>query len=263
VVEFDPGPPPAFASLFASVPDYEPHREDFWIDWGPVFYRGRLDGTARLLCIASDPGATERIAGRTLVGHAGQRVQGFFSKLGLTRSYVCLNAFVYGMLPDHFHRAEAILDAEEQATWRNAVFDLARTPQIQAVVAFGANAQAAARRWPGLEDLPLVEVHHPSFPIERETLEGWHEAVSRLRAVVTPDPDGDATGPNYGEVFVESDYAPIPARDLPFGVPAFLGDDRWRREATPPGRTSVDRPLDDFLHTLVWHSPDGSPGGGP
>jgi hypothetical protein len=259
-VEFDPGPPPAFAALFAAVPDHEPHREDFWIDWGPIFYRGRLDGTARLLCIASDPGATERIAGRTLVGDAGQRVQGFLAKLGLTSSYLCLNALVYGMFPSHFFRAASILAEEEHATWRNAVFDLARTPELQAVVAFGANARVAARGWPGRGDLPLVEVHHPSFPHEDELLEGWRDAVTQLRAIVTPDPDGDATGPNYGDTFAESDYAPIPARDLPFGVPRFLGDDRWRREASPPGRTSVERPFDDLLHTLVWHSPDGSEG---
>jgi hypothetical protein len=262
MVEFDPGPPPAFASLFASVPDHEPHREHFWIDWGPIFYRGRLDGTARLLCIASDPGATERIAGRTLVGDAGQRVQGFLTKLGLTRSYLCLNAFVYGMFPSHFFQADEILAEEDQTAWRNAVFDLAKTPQVQAVVAFGSNARLAAAGWTGRGDLPLVEVHHPSFPDEDVLLEGWRHAVTELRALVTPDPDGDATGPNYGQTFTESEYAPIPSRDLPFGVPAFLGDDRWRREATPPGRTSVERPFDDLLHTLVWHSPDGS-GGGP
>jgi uracil-DNA glycosylase len=34
-----------------------------------------LDRSAKVLCIASDPGPTERIVGRTLVGDAGQRVQ--------------------------------------------------------------------------------------------------------------------------------------------------------------------------------------------
>ena len=60
-----------------------------------MFYRGRLDGSARVLCVASDPGPTERIAGRSLVGNAGQRVQGLLAKLGLTRSYLCLNAWAY------------------------------------------------------------------------------------------------------------------------------------------------------------------------
>ena len=99
--EFDPGPTLDFAEHFAQVPDYAPFKEHFWYDWGPIFYRGRLDGTARVLCIASDPGATERIALRTLVGDAGQRTQGFLAKIGLTRSYLCLNAFPYGLMPSH------------------------------------------------------------------------------------------------------------------------------------------------------------------
>src|SRR5436189_5842689 len=96
--EFDRGPPAQLAQLFDGVPD-PPVKGDFWFDWGPVFYRGRLDGSAKVLCVASDPGPTERIAARSLVGNAGQRVQGLFSKLGLTRSYVCLNAWAYALHP--------------------------------------------------------------------------------------------------------------------------------------------------------------------
>lgn len=261
-MEFDPGPPPAFASVFERVPDYSAHREDFWLDWGPIFYRGRLDGTARLLCIASDPGATERIAGRTLVGDAGQRVQGFLGKLGLTRSYLCLNAFAYGMFPSHFDHAESILAEQAQATWRNELLDLARGASVQAVVAFGANAQTALEGWAGGAGLPSFPVHHPSYPKEEQLLEGWRDAITDLRALVVPDPDGDASGPNYGATVTEADYAPIPSRDLPFGAPSFLGDDGWRRRASSGGRGSVERDPNDFLHSLVWHAPDTS-GMGP
>ena len=62
-----------------------------------------------MLCIASDPGPTERIAGRTLVGDAGQRVQGFLTKLGLTRSYALVNAFAYALLPSRRCRRDPIL----------------------------------------------------------------------------------------------------------------------------------------------------------
>ena len=75
------------AHHFEQLPDIpEALRELFWWDWGPVFYRGRLNGKARFVGIASDPGPTERVVGRTLVGDAGQRVQGFLDKLGLTRA---------------------------------------------------------------------------------------------------------------------------------------------------------------------------------
>ena len=94
MVAFDKGPPAALAQHFADLPDIAPEfRSLFWYDWGPVFYRGRLTGRARFLGIASDPGPTERVVGRTLVGDAGQRVQGFLEKVGLTRSYVLVNAF--------------------------------------------------------------------------------------------------------------------------------------------------------------------------
>jgi uracil-DNA glycosylase len=98
VPAFDRGPSADLADHLAAVPD-PPVKGDFWFNWGPIFYRGRLDGSARVLCVASDPGPTERIAGRTLVGNAGQRVQGFLDKLGLTESYLCVNAWAYALHP--------------------------------------------------------------------------------------------------------------------------------------------------------------------
>ena len=64
---FDPGPPAAIATICGHCPSPSTPNA-FWTAWQPIFYRGRLDGSARLLCIASDPGPTERIAHRTLVG---------------------------------------------------------------------------------------------------------------------------------------------------------------------------------------------------
>ena len=60
----------------------------------------------------------------------------------------------------------------------------------------------------------------------------WHAAIDQLRTAVTPDADGSATGANYGATFAEAEYARIPARDLPFGVPPWLGDDAWGRQCT-------------------------------
>src|SRR6187431_1470441 len=100
MVSFDKGPSVPVAAHFAALPELPPEsRGMFWYDWGPVFYRGRLTGKARLLGIASDPGPTERVVGRTLVGDAGQRVQGFLEKVGLTRSYVLVNAFPVAVHP--------------------------------------------------------------------------------------------------------------------------------------------------------------------
>lgn len=255
MIEFDKGPPQAFAKQFAACPDYGSLKSHFWYDWGPIFYRGRLDGSAKLLCVASDPGATERIAGRTLVGDAGQRVQGFLAKLGLTRSYLCLNAFSYALIPSEATDGDGVLTQPAQLAWRNRLFDRAKRPAMQAVVAFGVQARRAVDLWAGKGALPVFAIPHPSSRDETELLDRWREAVLRLRGLVSPDPDGASSLPNYGASFRESDYAPIPRRDLPFGAPAFLGDDAALRAQTPPRRSGVTRPQPDDRHTLIWVAP--------
>jgi hypothetical protein len=255
VGEHDAGPPQAFNDHFDRLPDYAPFRAHFWFDWGPVLYRGRLDGSARLLCVASDPGPTERIAGRTLVGDAGQRVQGFLAKLGLTRSYLCLNAFAYALYPSHGSSVGAVLRDPGQLAWRNGLFDLARTPSLAAVVAFGRQAREAVELWPGGAGLTVLEVVHPSSRDRARLLNEWRSAIDVLRPLLVPDPDGNSTGPNYGTTFLERDYATIPGRDLPYGVPPWLGDDAWGRGASPRHSNCVNRPDPDDLHTLIWRAP--------
>ncbi|MFM0351586.1 uracil-DNA glycosylase family protein [Paraburkholderia sp. RL17-347-BIC-D] len=255
MIEFDVGPPAAFAQLFAVCPDLGGARKHFWYDWGPIFYRGRLDGSAKVLCVASDPGPTERIAGRTLVGDAGQRVQGFLAKLGITRSYLCLNAFAYALIPSESASGEAVLTEAAQLAWRNILYDLSHGPDLQAIIAFGVQAQQAVNLWPGRSTTPVAQVPHPTSHDEANLLKQWNKAIQHLHSIVTPDADGDATATNYGQQFLESDYAPIPRRDLPFGAPTFLGDDAWARASSPPIRSSVSRPAHDDRHTLVWIAP--------
>ena len=185
--EFDRGPSQAIASICLRCP--RPSKpKAFWTAWGPIFYRGRLDGTARLLGIASDPGPTERIAHRTLVGDAGQRVQGFLAKVGLTRSYLLVNAFPYALHPSWGRSADELLAEPEQKAWRNQFFDAVRPGAVDAIVAFGANAQMALDMWENRPDVPVERVPHPSSRDEDKLLRDWRDAVQRLRQKVTPDP---------------------------------------------------------------------------
>lgn len=257
MVDFDPGPPAALAEHFANVPDYAPADRDlFWYDWGPVFYRGRLDGTARVLGIASDPGPTERVVCRTLVGDAGQRVQGFLRKLGLNRSYVLVNAFPYAVHPSATSQARPLLADHDHRVWRNQLFDAVIGPDLQAIVAFGANAQAALALWDTAPpQVPTFKIPHPSAHDEADLLNKWRAELPNVRAVVTPDPGGDQSEPNYGTTFDESDYGRIPPADLPFGLPSWMGDDSWGRTASPRHNNSVNRPGTDPDHTLVWQAP--------
>ena len=252
--EFDRGPPQAIASICLRCP--RPGKpKAFWTDWEPIFYRGRLDGTARVLCIASDPGPTERIAHRTLVGDAGQRVQGFLTKLGLTRSYLCVNAFPYALHPSFGADADEMLAEPEQLAWRNQFYDAVRPGAVDAVIAFGGNAQKAHDLWAHRPTVPVERIPHPSSRNEQTLLHEWRDAIVRLRELVAPDPDGDASGANYGNSFREADYAAIPRRDLPFGVPTFLGDDSAGRQGHPRHNNAVDRPSPDDGHTLIWKAP--------
>lgn len=256
MVDYDPGPPAAFAAHFAAHPDLGSKKSLFWHTWGPIFYRGRLDGSARLLCIASDPGPTERIACRSLVGDAGQRVQGFLRKLGLTRSYVLVNAHTFALFPSKGAAGESLLRANGALkTWRNQLYDMLLTPSVQAIVAFGGQAQLAVDQWPGRGSTPVFDVPHPSARNAASLARGWREAVPALRALVTPDPDGSTSEANYGAGIKEADYAPIPARDLPWGLPPFIGDDAWGRRARPRHNNCVSRPGSDLKHKLVILSP--------
>src|SRR5262245_56539770 len=96
---FDPGygiePFQTLCTEYPGEDVYPPAR--FRVEWGPIFHRGRLDGSARVLVIGQDPAQHETIVRRILVGEAGRRLQGFLAKLGITRSYVLINTFLYSV----------------------------------------------------------------------------------------------------------------------------------------------------------------------
>ena len=137
-----------------ATPDYLAATGDpsiFWHHFGNVFYRGRLDGTARVLAIASDPGPAECLpfARRTLIGDSGQKTQGFLAKLGLTRSYVLVNAFAVAMHPGAKTKGLAVMQTNQAIkTARHALYDaLLAGGALEAIVAFGDVAHRAYDIW--------------------------------------------------------------------------------------------------------------------
>ena len=125
---FDSGPPSAWASLFAQAPldAYIAHSSGrFRTPFGPVWYRGRLDGTARVLLVGQDPSTDEILAQRIFVGSAGQRVQELLRKLGVTQSYLLLNTFLFSVFGQYDSQLRAIAREPERedtnyncAPWR-------------------------------------------------------------------------------------------------------------------------------------------------
>ena len=170
--DFDPGPGPgpgsALRHLCEDYPGPDVYTEGFRTQWGPIFYRGRLSGEARLLVIGQDPAQHEAVVRRILVGEAGRRVQGFLRKLGFTRSYVMVNTYVYGIYDQRlaFRHADDPGIVAYRHRWLDALF--AAGP-IDVVVAFGAQAHQAWQRYrdamPGSAPAPLYEhVMHPTAP---------------------------------------------------------------------------------------------------
>src|SRR5690349_12733127 len=101
---FDPGCyQEPFVTLVEQYPEADVYPPDqFRVEWGPIFHRGRLDGSARVVVIGQDPAQHETVVRRILVGEAGRRLQGFLAKLGILKSYVLINTFlysVYGSVP--------------------------------------------------------------------------------------------------------------------------------------------------------------------
>lgn len=66
--DFDPGPVgEPFASLVQGYPGPDVYpANSFRVEWGPIFHRGRLDGSARLLVIGQDPAESESVVRRIL-----------------------------------------------------------------------------------------------------------------------------------------------------------------------------------------------------
>jgi uracil-DNA glycosylase len=258
--EFEIGYPRGFASLLRTYPGPEVYPPgDFRVEWGPIFHRGRLDGSARVLVIGQDPAAHETILRRILVGEAGQRVQGALAKLGIAQSYVMVNTFlysVYGQGGGERHKDDAQI-----ITYRHKWLDkLARTNDLQAIVALGGLADDAHTKWRATTagqacTAAYAHVTHPTWPESQRTkpkaqaieelLANWNEELAPLHPAVTPDVPTPAFVP-YGSSFVDGDLAGIPERDVPPGTPAWMRSlDAWamRRaigEAEGPTATPAD-----------------------
>ena len=152
-------------------------------------------------------------------------------------------------------------------TARHALYDaLLAGGSLQAIVAFGDVAHTAYDLWaaanPAVTHVPVLKLAHPAA-VDRTgsgndaALKGWHQAVATLRGIVTADPDGDPTVPNFGAYFTEVDYARIPRWDFPRVTPAYVGDDSWGRSATPRHNNCCDRPSPDDGVSLVLTPPAG------
>ncbi len=251
LIDFDPGPvAEPFASLVRDYPGEDVYSPlSFRTEWGPIFHRGRLDGSASLLVIGQDPAQHENACRRILAGLAGQRVQRFMDRLGVTHSYVLFNTFLYSLAPGSPPASKLAKDPKI-AAYRNRWFDALVGSGVEGVMCFGTlahDAFAAWRKTPAgkASDVvvargthPTAAWHKPEGPAraqaELDLVKGWNTALTTLSAAVTRDTPGTV---DLYDPTVPADLAPIPARDFPAGTPAWMRSvEEW---ATRDGRETI------------------------
>ena len=265
---FDPGYiRDPFLTLCDQAPDAVTYPYTaFRTEWGPVFHRGRLDGSARVLGIGQDPAEHETIARRILVGTAGHRAQGFLAKLGVNRSYVLVNTFlfsVYGQSGGNQHIKDPKI-TQYRNQWIEALIS---TANIEAVVAFGGLADQAWQAFVATpanaasRTLPYQHVPHPTSPegaagtpaqikaATQSMLANWNKAIQALRPAIK-QPDVTGAFVPYGADFLPQELPSIPAFDLPAGTPTWMqGASGW---ATRAGTTAALK-----RRTITVEVPDG------
>jgi uracil-DNA glycosylase len=104
--EYDAGAPKdsKWPDLFASTPNYRAFGQEViqgvgdkfrWI-FGPMWYRGRLEKQqVKIFVIGQEGAQDENVSNRSFTGSTGTRMQKFLNYLGVDRSYLFMNTFVY------------------------------------------------------------------------------------------------------------------------------------------------------------------------
>ncbi len=232
------------------IPEFELTGDKFRYHMGPVFYRGRLDGSARVLVVGQDAATDEAMVHRAFIGGTGQKVQGLLNQIGITRSYLCLNTFTYSIYGQYDPFAEELATAGPIADHRSEMFEYAYAQNdIRLIVSFGAGAHKSVQLW-------LDAAHGGKLPAKTLWVKMLHPGMAAF-AYDPAMPDGpgdpeitkkvmDSFGYGWDRVWRKRGYEPswlpvdsdgmkyrktkyyyanfaVPYRDLPYGAPAELG----------------------------------------
>jgi hypothetical protein len=244
---FDPG---YFAEPFRTLCTNYPEADvyvpgQFRAEWGPIFHRGRLDGSARVLVIGQDPAQHETVLRRVLVGEAGRRLQGFLAKLGILESYVIINTYLYSV----YGSVKAATKKDTRLVgYRNSWLDaLLVGSKVEGVIALGMAADSAWQMWKSTTNgqgfnVAYAPIIHPTEPessskgdktkladATKKMLKNWNTGLATLSPAVQ-HPDVSTPLVLYGDTWAAGDRTPIPEADIPAGLPSWMHEnDGWAR----------------------------------
>ncbi len=258
--EYDPGPAKnrSWSRLFAETPNYRGFgvamsgSEEFRWHFGPMFYRGRLgDQQVKVLVVGQEGAQDESLSHHSFTGGTGGRMQHFLGHLGINRSYLFLNTFVYPIFGQYDGLLPIIAQhpASPIAQHRNELFDyvVARN-DLQLVIAVGRAAKESVASWVeshgGNADpnnlhladasvispnLHVVGVLHPGGAGKggavAAIISSFKSAINRVDDWIADDPSWLPVDPGAVRATTAYTYSsdPIPFRDFPYGVAWRLG----------------------------------------
>jgi len=191
-----------------------------------------LNGTAKLLIIGQDPSTDEILAQRNLVGASGQRIQKLLNRVGISKSYVIFNTFLFGIKEQMDAAMNAVAVEPTILDYRNGLFDKAAAENnIQAIISFGNGADIAVNNWPTRPAAtPWFQLTHPAAS-DNVVLPNWNASLNALSATITPDKAALVNLTPYAAAFGPLDVADIPREDLSFGIPDWHGTGGGTRSA--------------------------------
>ena len=125
--------------------------EEFRWHFGPMFYRGRLgDQQVKVLIVGQEGAQDESLSHRSFTGGTGGRMQHLLNHLGINRSYLFLNTFVYPIFGQYDGLLPIIAQhpASPIAKHRNELFDYAvERNDLQLAIAVGRAAKESLASW--------------------------------------------------------------------------------------------------------------------
>ena len=275
--EFDAGPSKTggWPELFAETPNYRAlgetvvGREAFRWHFGPMFYRGRLDGSARVIVIGQEGAQDESLSHRSFTGGSGGHMQHFLAYFGIDRSYVFLNTFVYPIFGEYTSDLRRLAQDPRSpvVSHRHRILDKAvEGGEVRLIVAVGKAAKESVTTWvrarggtaepeslhlasigPSLAGLRFLGVRHPGGAASgglKAIKADFAVAAGVVADAVRADPGWlppDANTSRNLDVPYRYATAPVPHRDFPFGTCPRLG-----RGSTSSNRKDNQRSIQLF-----------------
>jgi uracil-DNA glycosylase len=266
--EYDSGPAKNrnWSRLFAETPNYRGFgkalsgNEEFRWHFGPMFYRGRLgDQQVKILVVGQEGAQDESLSHHSFTGGTGGRMQHLLNHLGVSRSYLFLNTFVYPIFGQYDGLLPIIAQhpASPIAKHRQELFDYAVSRNdVQLAIAVGRAAKESLASWVeahgGTADpdnlhladasvispnLRMVGVLHPGGATKggavTAIIASFNAAINHVHQWIAANPTWLPVDPGATRATSAYKYSsdPIPFADFPYGIPWMLG-----RESTSSNR---------------------------